>query len=688
MRLLCALSALVATGSALTALADSGPEAAPIREVRFRPLDPLEWRYLYRDLGSQVIRSEHTRFQDGHTAVVYRFAFLPATRATLQIGLSGEYLVELSSDGRHYETAAASTSRDRADLTLDLTPYAASGQFVYLRVGDAKPEDGWGGKVWEITVRGRLLDLPAPAVANITPTFLERRSRLYPQLGRPERRLFHFAAHGATMEERILFRTLQGLVNRERNELLIGDDGDVGGLRAEAVRLGWADGVTEIPDAEALFARYPKRDAVIYDPACYGSENLAVMIGAMEGLVTAHPDLVARYGLTVREDLRGRWKTALEGYREVYGRYRGRFNRQVLVMCAPSKRPALYDYAVAHRAFTFWIGGTDRQAPHRWTEEEWFERVLSADFPVNIPILGYPQVEPEDGIGENRGVALFSRCGKFLVPTDHVGNLSLLSAYPHARGRITIPKHQAPPLDRGKVYAALVLSDGDNLVLWTGPDSFMFSYLRRMRGDGPRTFGVSYTLGPSIVDLNPLAASLVNDALEPPDSIGCAVSGVGCMYMSGYAENFGGERERVVREYVDLTSRYMAYAGEHWSWIMDYGGPGSERLREYARLVGGSALMGGYGRETTDPAETAEEVGPMVAFHSVSRAVEKEEVLRDVQRVTDAGARPLFLHVFLSNWSVDPAECRTLAEELQARGITIVTPEALAALFRQASAGP
>ena len=158
-------------------------------------------------------------------------------------------------------------------------------------------------------------------------------------------------------------------------------------------------------------------------------------------------------------------------------------------MCAPSKRPDLYDYAVAHRAFTFWIvGGTDanRKGADRWGEEEWFEATFSRNFAVNIPILGYPQVEPEDGIGENRGVALFSRCGKFLIPADHMANMSLLSSYPDARSVVKIPLPAPKALDRTKVYASMVLSDGDNQCLWNGPTAFMFNYMKRMKAEGTR----------------------------------------------------------------------------------------------------------------------------------------------------------------------------------------------------------
>jgi len=147
-----------------------------------------------------------------------------------------------------------------------------------------------------------------------------------------------------------------------------------------------------------------------------------------------------------------------------------------------------------------------------------------------------------------------------------------------------------------------------------------------------------------------------------------------------------------VREYTELTSKYMAYAGEHWDWIMDYGGPGSARLKDYAALQGCVALMGGYGRETTDPAKTSEVVksgpgGAIVAFHSVSRMVEPKDILADVHVVIDRASRPLFLHVFIGNWGVNPKQYRELAMALQRAGVEIVTPEALAGLFWQSKSG-
>ncbi len=653
--------------------------------VTFKPMDVIEQHYIYRSLGSQEIPSEHTRFQDKTAYIIYRFAFGDSTGASISMHLSAQFLVEISPDGVQYAKVADYKHNSGTLLNIELSKYISRTGKVYVRIGDAKPDDGWGGKIHSVTVRGFVVDPHNERIANAKPEFLHDRSQrsLYAALPVPERHLYHFNPYRPTPAESILFRSLQGLVNRNKNELMVEDTWD---SIPELQKKRWIDECTVIPNTEALFARYPLHDAVVYNPDLYGSENLAVMIGAMRGLVVAHPALVGRYHLNVIEDLRNKkWKTTLDGYKEIYVKYRKQFNRKTLVMAAPSKRPDLYDYAVANKTFTFWIvGGTDadRKGADRWAEEEWFERMLTTDFPVNIPILGYPQVEPEDGIGENRGVELFSRCGKFLIPADHMPNLSVLSAYPNARGKITVPIPTQMELTKDGIYASMVLSDGDNLCLWNGPKSFMFKYMDSMKSSGPRQFAVSYTMGPSMVDLNPLTASLINDHLEPQDTIGGAVSGVGYMYMAQYANNFGNDRKRVVDDFIELTSRYLGYAGERWDWIMDYGGPGSARIKDYKYLVGCKALMGGYGQETSDPTKTAEDLGGgLYAFHSISRMVDMTGVLEDVHKITGSKVRPLFLNIFISNWSVNADHYRQLADELGAEGIKIVNPETLADLY-------
>lgn len=658
---------------------------APIfREISFKPTEAMEQQFIYRWSNSKTVALLRARYHDGAAYIIYRFAFAKNTGAALEMKITGQFKVDISKDGENFEAAADYTEKKGDPLTLDLSRHLSEEGYVYVKVGDATPDDGRGGRIHEIKVSGNLLDKPVARVENVTPVFLPERESLYAKLPPPEKDMVYFPASGASREELILFRTLQGLANREKNQLFVEDGRN---LIPELEKRGWIDNITTIADAKTLFERFPRKDAVVYDPEVHASENLAVMIGAMEGLVTAHPDLVAKYGLNVAVDLRGRWEKTIDGYREVYAQYKDQFNRQTLVLNGPQCRTRLYDYAVANKTFTFWITGpldSEANGADAWAEEEWFERILSQDFPVNIPILGYPELEC-GGIGENRGVALFSRCAKFLIPSDHMDNMSVFSAYPNARGKIHMPQPTLQQLDPNKVYASLVLSDGDNLCLWNGPHEFMFQYMKQIKQKGPRDFSVSYTMGPSLVDLHPLAASMVSEYLEPQDSIGVAVSGVGYMYMSHYANNFGADREKVVSEFIDMTSAYMEYVGLRWIWAMDYGGPGSQRLQDYAGLKSCVALMGGYGREATEPAQTTEPVGAMTAFHSINLMAPKKGVLLGVRRMIDSGVRPLFLHVFIHNWSFTADQYHELATELKSLGIEVVTPEVLADLYSQST---
>lgn len=653
--------------------------------VVFQPGSADEEGFIYRDYGSQIMEGEAARFNDALAFIDYRFAFAKRDDASVVFHLSGQFFVDFSRDGENFQRVADGKSHVAGEHTFDPGPWLNEEGVVFVRVGDDKPEDGWGGKIHQVRLEGALRPLPPPIKpGEFHPRWSESKvGTLYPQLARPARVLRQFCPAAMTTGEAILYRSLQGLVNREHNELVIGD---CWGLLPELLQRHWVDRVEVLDSAESLFARYPRRNAVVYDPAQPGSVNLAVMIGAQEGWVVAHPDLVGRHELRIREDLRGRWPRLIDGYREVLARYEGKFNQRVLVMNAPLKRVGLIDFAMAHKTFTFWItGGTDAGSAGilAHDEEQWFERVLGREFPVNIPVLGYPQAEPVDGIGENRGVALLSRCAKFLVPSDHLDNLTILSSFPPASPAPAARKSPArarPEAD--KVYVAMVLSDGDNLCLWNGPRSFMFGYMRQLKGDAARRFPVGYSIGPSVGDLLPLAATMISESFDARDSLGGAISGVGYIYPRHYAAAFGDQRGKVVAAFTDLTNRYLAKAGLKWSSAMDYGGPCSGVLEPFLRNSPCVALMGGYGREVTDAAKTTEKIGEVAVFHSVSRMAGADEVLADILQVTEANQRPLFLYAFIVNWSVSPAACRDLAERLANRGIELVDPETLAQLSR------
>ncbi|WP_250634427.1 glycoside hydrolase family 76 protein [Pinirhizobacter soli] len=116
--------------------------------------------WLFDPDGSQS-NGVQNRFADGNAHFTYRFPF-PADTTSAQVILTidAEFLVQVSTDNENWTTVLEETQpitdgSNKADRTIDLTPYlgaAADGSKpVYLKVSDAFPNDGWGGRVYHVT---------------------------------------------------------------------------------------------------------------------------------------------------------------------------------------------------------------------------------------------------------------------------------------------------------------------------------------------------------------------------------------------------------------------------------------------------------------------------------------------------------------------------------------------------------
>ena len=121
-------------------------------------VDETPW--LFDPDGSQS-NGVQNRFADGSAHFTYRFPF-PADTTSAQVTLTidNEFLVQVSTDNTNWttvlqETQPVTDGSNKAARTIDLTPYlgaAANGaRPVYLKVSDAFPNDGWGGRVYHVT---------------------------------------------------------------------------------------------------------------------------------------------------------------------------------------------------------------------------------------------------------------------------------------------------------------------------------------------------------------------------------------------------------------------------------------------------------------------------------------------------------------------------------------------------------
>ena len=121
-------------------------------------IDETPW--LFDPDGSQS-NGVQNRFADGTAHFTYRFP-LPADTTSAQVTLTidNEFLVQVSNDNQNWttvlqETQPVTDGSNKAARTIDLTPYlgpAANGaKPVYVKVSDAFPNDGWGGRVYHVT---------------------------------------------------------------------------------------------------------------------------------------------------------------------------------------------------------------------------------------------------------------------------------------------------------------------------------------------------------------------------------------------------------------------------------------------------------------------------------------------------------------------------------------------------------
>lgn len=473
-------------------------------------------------------------------------------------------------------------------------------------------------------------------------------------------------------EERLLARSIQGLANRETAQIWLHQK------RIDPFWLDWMQKrgdvrqIEKVASLTELIERFPPTGAVVYDPHQHHTLNIATMIAGVEDLVIATPALAQRFKLEIKQDLRGRFATNTQAYRWAFDTLWPKMSHQVLACVVPEPKILLHDYLVSQRIFTFWISGwVDGMEPGADPKEE--ERVLAEllqRMPVNIPILGYPHAGDGFGIQERPGVNLFSQTGKFLIPSDYMPNLSVLSA----TQPVSTPLRQPPPrqitLEDDKVYVALTMSDGDNLNVYY--DWFIDDWRSKQHGK----FAIGWTISPSAVDFYPAIIDWYYQHLTDKHHIQCAVSGIGYTYPDHYGSAFT-DRERVFREFCSLTNDYMQRLDQRTLWLMGATAPVFTRMAKDIPTLW--ALLPDYGRldgMTLKNANT--HAGGKPVFHVLvdgPPARLGESLLRTV-----GDQRPAFAHGFLFNWDWRLGDVAGLRRQLPSDYV-FVRPDELTQLF-------
>lgn len=166
-------SFLAAAVPAPAASAPAGPAAGWVTAAEFRcDNSPRERFWLAADRESFLDLSllrEPFRISDMQHEFTYRFDLAGAGRARVALDIANSYHVQASADGTHFTTVLRTPHtienlRNKAVLTVDLTPFLKPSGVIWLKFADALPADGYGGCLFGLRLEVDRLAPPAPTL--------------------------------------------------------------------------------------------------------------------------------------------------------------------------------------------------------------------------------------------------------------------------------------------------------------------------------------------------------------------------------------------------------------------------------------------------------------------------------------------------------------------------------------------
>lgn len=486
---------------------------------------------------------------------------------------------------------------------------------------------------------------------------------------------------GRTSAERIALCCLQGLVARKKPQLWLDRN-----TKTDSFWLDWHRqrgdiiGSEQVQDWQGLFKEFGKlyRGAVLADADLYRGSLIALNVAACEDMIVATPRLAQELGIEVKIDLRGRFGSYAEGMQWVTDRYRDVLNPLLCDFRDPNLLSfATFDMAFQWRGLMFWLTGPDESTlpgVSAKKELELFERIFAKMGPSAV-CIGFPHREEGFGIGEPQGVRLLSRFGISLSCNNHASNMSVLSGM--RRADLTRPASlPVPELDRSKIYVALVLSDGDNQVLW--PEFFRRYFQHEAFGAFPLAFGI----GPATQDMQPGVVEWYYKNAPRNTEFIADVSGAGYINPT-YFGTSQRDRKAVWAAYLNWTQRLMA--DMNLGSIRTVKGDDDVLARYIDALPQCHSIfadMGRYSGRSGIDTLTYELQGTPVFRSVTSWRHGKDGFLKEIHEQVGS-QRPAFVNGFVHCWTFTIDDLLRIHREAGAQ-LQFVTPSQLAQLYRKA----
>ena len=458
-------------------------------------------------------------------------------------------------------------------------------------------------------------------------------------------------------EERIMFCTLQGIVNRTRPRILLYNHNEepqstwptANSLRTTAIS-------SSSPYTLVKQFRGEINGLVLYSNArSEHYSNLAVTIAGLDRLLPVTEAVKAKLvaagiDLPVVEDLTGlTMSTAVTIYTYLYNNYWSRCNHRLLISERPTI-PYVHDIGAACGSACVWLD------PRTANERALLDKMLKDMTPGRDFVLGwYP--EERSGVGEA------TKYGLSTVPGDFFENTTVYSAVDKPVKISPVPKR--PKLEN-KVYAAVYISDGDNIQYCQHAMAKIFE--QSGRGKLP----LNWTISPALVDFAPM---MLNYYYRKATTNDCFVSGPSGL---GYAMPFNGlsgdsgeyylSSGPKLTPYIQLTQRYIEKAGLRVITIWD--NINTSQRKAFADncpyLYG--LTINDYERQTGRLAYAVQSgwlpIAPQYPCYRGSTDEMAEFFNRDIKNFK--GTKPMFVTGQADVWNLGPDKLVALKDKLDA----------------------
>ena len=457
-------------------------------------------------------------------------------------------------------------------------------------------------------------------------------------------------------EERVMFCTLQGIINRTRPRILLYNHNEepqttwptAHSLRTVAI-------TASKPYELVRLFKDEIRGLVLYSTERSSHYcNLAVTIAGLNRLLPVTADIRAKLvangmDFPVVEDLTELTMTSALGvYTYLYNNYWSRCNHRLLISERPNI-PYVHDIGAACGSACVWLD------PRTSNERVLLDKMLKDMTPGRDFVLGwYP--EERSGVGEA------TKYGLSTVPADFFENATVYAATGKSVKIAPVPKR---PRLENKVYAAVYISDGDNIQYCQHAMAKIFEQ------SGRGKMALNWTISPALADIAPM---MLNYYYRKATTLDCFVSGPSGM---GYAMPYDAHNSvyyanatasRVITPYAQLTQRYLEKAGLRVVTVWD--DLSSIQRRVYADNC--TYLYGltindwerQTGRLTTRVQSGFLPITPLYPCYANGVDVITDFFNRDIKNFT--GTEPMFVTGQATVWDAGPDQLIALKDRLDA----------------------